>query len=249
MRFADLKRLVANGVAAALIIGVAINLAGCSAGGTTYGTGSSTSGGGGGGGNGGNGGGGGGGGATPGTCAVTYTPNYFPLWSKANGYWGHTPIKVYFANGLTVPTPTGTTSYAADVLAGFNKWTTPLNGGVSYTQVTSANGADITINFVSSTTTQNEYGSSYTFQADSTGQFTSMSATFTASSTWTVDPTADLTLVGAETFGQILGVPPSPMASNLTSAYYPPQGSVKTSVSAPSPEDIDTVKTIYCGYY
>lgn len=238
------RAIVEGAVVAALALGLAFNIFGCSAGGTTYGSGSSSN-------------------TTSGTqsgtqsgttsstsgypngdCASVYTPNYVSLWNTGanqgrSGVWTHSPIKIYFGPDLTVPTPGGTTSYEQQVLTGFNEWTSRLGGGITYTQVTSAANADVTVSFATDSSTTNSAKWSSTATATNLA-FSNVTVTFSASATGT-ETTALLQLMGAEAFGAVLGLPASTSPSDITNTA--------TTATAPSTSDINTVKALYCSYY
>ena len=176
---------------------------------------------------------------TTATCASPPTPNYAT--PAPTGIWNHSAIKVYFNGDLSITTgasgATNPVSYKAAVIAGFNEWTAGLNNKITYTQVTSSSGADIIINFANSNTAGN--AASWTANRSFSGStLTGANATFTAQQTGgSVEP-ATLTLVGAQSFGALLGLNASPNATDITNA--------NTTATTPSTSDLNTVKTLYC---
>jgi hypothetical protein len=176
---------------------------------------------------------------SPGICANPPTPNYAT--PAPTGLWNHTVLKVYFNGDLSITTSaTGASnpvSFKAALITGFNEWITPLNSTISFTQVSSSSGADIVVNFANSNTAGNS--ASWTANRSYTGStLTGANATFTAQQTGgSVEP-ATLTLIGAQAFGALLGLNPSSSVTDITNA--------NTSATAPSTDDINTVKALYC---
>ena len=90
------------------------------------------------------GGGGGGSSTSPTPVAASFTPNYVA--SITPYHWATLPVRVYFANDLTI-TPKGGTATRLNTLyqTGFSRWPAATNGVVSYQVVTDPAQAQITV--------------------------------------------------------------------------------------------------------
>jgi hypothetical protein len=171
-------------------------------------------------------------------------PNYAT--PAPTGIWDHSVIKVFFSGDLSVATtwPGVTTplSYKALVIAGFNEWVTALGSKVSFVEVASATGADVTVSFQDS-----PIGNSAAWSTPSPGRvytgskLTSVNLRFVTQGSGAAISPDLLQLMGAEAFGAVLGLNQSTTITDITA--------LGTTATAPSTRDLNTVKTLYCAYF
>ena len=191
----------------------------------------------------------GGGGGSQSPAASTYQPNlsqFTPNYAAeiTLDHWPTMPVRVYFANDLTV-TPVGGSPTRVNPLiqTGFNRWAAATGGIVGYLIVTNSAQAEIT---VSVTTIPDPTGLSETGQ---TSVQTAAGGVLTAATmqiyVWPDITVAELTqgLLATATheFGHALGI--AGHSSNPTDVMYAQhQPSQDVMLST---QDINTIKTIY----
>lgn len=171
-----------------------------------------------------------------------FTPNYAA--SVTLYHWPTLPVRVYFANDLTI-TPSGGSPTRINNLiqTGFQRWPTATGGVVSYTVVTDPSQAQITVSIV---TVPDPTGLSETGK---TSVSNTSGAVLTGATVqiyvWpdiTVpELTQGLLATAAHEFGHALGIGGhSPDPSDVMYVSHDPNADVPLSV-----RDVDTLKTIY----
>ena len=168
------------------------------------------------------------------SCASSYTPNYAP--SVTLLHWTHFPLKVYFKRDSNY-------SAARQSLAtqGFDEWVQATNGGATYRVVTSASGADITVNFYTFTGGPGDtLGVTYVhyYDDDNTIDSAEISLGFTGNN-------GNDILTAAHEYGHAIGIyGHSP--SNQDLMYF--EGN-DAKCGCITPADLDTVLAAYCGNF
>ncbi len=186
-------------------------------------------------------GGGGGGSSAPAPAAASFTPNYVA--SITPYHWPALPVRVYFANDLTI-TPKGGTATRLNMLfqSGFDRWPAATNGVVSYQVVTDPALAQITVSAVTVPDPQGQAETGITTVAHTGSVLTAAAMQIFV---WPDITPTELTqgqlATATHEFGHALGVGGhSPVATDEMFALHDPNQDVLL-----SPRDVNTIKTIY----
>ena len=186
-------------------------------------------------------GGGGGGSSTPAPTSATFTPNYVA--SVTPYHWATLPVRVYFANDLTV-TPKGGAATRLNTLfqSGFDRWPAATGGVVSYQVVTDPAQAQIT---VSTTAVPDPAGQAETGVTTVAHTGSVLTAATVQIFVWPDITTTELTqgqvATATHEFGHALGIGGhSPVSTDEMFALHDPNQDVLL-----SPRDVNTIKTIY----
>ena len=187
------------------------------------------------------GGGGGGGNSTPAPAAATFTPNYVA--SITPYHWAALPVRVYFANDLTI-TPKGGTVTRLNTLyqSGFDRWPAATGGAVSYQVVTDPAQAQITVSTVTIPDPAGQAETGITTVAHTGSVLTAATMQIFV---WPDITPAELTLgqlaTATHEFGHALGIGGhSPVSTDEMYVLHDPNQDVLL-----SPRDVNTIKTIY----
>lgn len=171
-----------------------------------------------------------------------FTPNYAA--SLTLYHWPMLPVRVYFANDLTITPSGGSPTRVNDLIqTGFNRWPAATGGVVGFTVVTDPSQAQIT---VSTVTVPDPSGLSETGKTSVTNTSGNVLTGATVQIyVWPDITVPELTLGQVETasheFGHALGIGGhSPDRSDLMYVSHDPNTDVALSV-----RDVDTIKTIY----
>lgn len=190
-------------------------------------------------------GGGGDGSTTPAPVAASLTPNYFAAVTPY--HWATLPVRVYFANDLTV-TPKGGTATRLNTLfqTGFDRWPAATGGAVSYQVVTDPAQAQIT---VSTVTVPDPSGQSETGVTTVAHTGSVLTAATMQIYVWPDITATELTqgqvATATHEFGHALGIGGhSPVSSDEMYALHAPDQDVLL-----SPRDVNTIKTIYTSLF
>lgn len=172
-----------------------------------------------------------------------FTPNYAGLITR--DHWPILPVKVFFANDVTITPQGGVFTHVNDVIiAGFNRWPAATGNVISYAIVSNAADANITVStaVVPRPAGETETGSTHVDANNGT-----LSGATTQVDVW-MDITNDELNFGQRTtaaheFGHMLGIAGhSDNPNDLMYAAHGPVDDIPLSV-----RDINTIKTLY--YY
>lgn len=192
---------------------------------------------------------GGGGGSSNTSTASAYQPDLSRFAPNYAGnvtlyHWPALPVRVYFANDVSLTPPGGTATRVNDlILTGFNRWPAATGGVLGFTQVSDPSQAQIT---VSTVTVPDASGLAETGKASVTpGAGNVLQAATIQIYVWpdiTVpELTQGLLATATHEFGHALGIGGhSPDGGDVMFASHDPNADVM-----PSARDIATIKTIY----
>lgn len=159
-------------------------------------------------------------------------------------HWQALPVRVYFANDVTVTPRGGSPTRVNDlILTGFNRWPAATGGVVGFTQVTDPSQAQIT---VSTVTIPDPTGLSETGKTSVTpGAGNVLISASTQIYVWPDITIAELAqglpATATHEFGHALGIGGhSPSAGDVMYVSHDPNADVLLSA-----RDVNTVKTIY----
>lgn len=190
-------------------------------------------------------GGGGGGSSTPAPAAASFTPNYVAAVTPY--HWPVLPVRVYFANDLTI-TPKGGTATRLNTLyqTGFDRWPAATNGVVSYQVVTDPTQAQITVSTVTIPDPAGQAETGLTTVAHTGSVLTAATMQIFV---WPDITPAELTqgqvATATHEFGHALGIGGhSPVSTDEMFALHAPNQDVLL-----SPRDVNTIKTIYSNLF
>lgn len=171
-----------------------------------------------------------------------FTPNY-----AANitlYHWPALPVRVYFANDVTVTPQGGSPTRVNDlILTGFNRWPAATGGTVGFTQVTDPSQAQITVSTVTIPDPTGLAETGKTTVVPSAGNVL-QSATvqvYVWPDITVPELTQGLLATATHEFGHALGIGGhSPDPADVMFAQHDPNADVQVSA-----RDVATIKTIY----
>ncbi len=171
-----------------------------------------------------------------------FTPNY-----AANitlYHWPTLPVRVYFANDLTV-TPTGGSPTRVNdlILTGFNRWPAATGGVVGFTQVMDPSQAQITVSTVAipDPTGLSETGKTSVTPGPGNVLTSATIQIYIWPDITVPELTQGLLATSAHEFGHALGIGGhSPDPGDVMYASHDPNADVPLSA-----RDVNTIKTIY----
>lgn len=177
---------------------------------------------------------------TSGCTASSYTPNYYtailtpgiPNVSGNFRFWTHTPLSIYFSKGTNY-----TAARETIFRTGMAQWQAATSNGIAFTDAADATSADITVEFVPSTSLPSgAIGVTYTSYDSTT--FEISKATIQIGSDLGSDSVTLATC--SHELGHALGIGGhSPNETDLM--YYAESGITTTSAL-----DLNTLRTVYC---